>query len=249
MAQDLELRRLNELALRAKFGSDAVFTRFLEPSIERDAGSIAAQTGVRIAFFGGYEDAERKIAAFYVDECPEDYQYPVVCLKINWNARYASPSHRDLLGAVMALGLERDATGDIAFGREDGCAYLFAHRDIADYICANLESAGRAGVKLSIWNAAPEIRPPKGEEIRITVLSERMDAVIASGLRLSRSEAQRLISAGMVKRNHIEELRGDVHLEAGDLLSIRGHGRMRVSAIEGFTRKGRMSLRLFRYTG
>lgn len=249
MAQDFELRRLNELALRAKYGVDAVFTRFLEPSVERDARYIAAQVGVEIAFFGGYEDAERKIAAFYIGEVPENGQYPIVCLKIGWNARYADPSHRDLLGAVMGLGLERDATGDIAFGKADGCAYLFAHGDIADYICANLESAGRASVKLSAWSAAPEIRPPKGEEIRITVLSERMDAVIASGLRLSRSEAQKLISAGMVKRNHIEELRGDIHMEAGDLLSIRGHGRMRISAIEGFTRKGRLSMRLFKYTG
>lgn len=249
MAQDFDVRRLNELALRAKYGSGTVFTRFLEPSLERDARSIAAQIGVQIAFFGGYEDAERKIAAFYPFDRPSDGEYPIICLEIGWNAKYADPTHRDLLGAVMALGLERDSTGDITFGREDGCAYLFAHRDIADYICANLESVGRTRVKIDIGSAAPEIRPPKGEEIRITVLSERLDAVLASGLRLSRSEAQRLISSGMVKRNHIEELRGDIHLEAGDLLSIRGHGRIRVTALEGFTRKGRMSMRLFKYTG
>ena len=77
----------------------------------------------------------------------------------------------------------------------------------------------------------------------------RLDAVLAAGLRLSRGEAQRLIDGGLVKRNHVEVLWGDLHLEEGDLLSVRGHGRMRVEGFEGLTRKGRQAVRLFRYTG
>jgi len=93
------------------------------------------------------------------------------------------------------------------------------------------------------------IKPPTGEEIRATTSGQRMDAVLAAGLKLSRSEAQRLISGGIVKRNHLEELRGDVHLEEGDLLSVRGYGRMRVMGFDGITRKGRLIVRLFRYKG
>ena len=249
MAQDFETKRLNELALRAKYGSNAVFTRFLEPSLENTVRFAAAQAEVKAAFFGGYEGAERRIAAFYPWEAPDESEYPLSCIEINWNPKYASPTHRDLLGAVMGLGLERDSTGDIAIGEKEGTAYLFAHRDVESYICANLESAGRASVSASLWNAPPQIRPPKGEEIRATVSSERLDAVIAAGLKLSRGEAQKLISSGMVKRNHIEELRGDIHLEENDLLSIRGHGRVRVTAFEGITRKGRLAVRLFKYTG
>lgn len=249
MAQDFEEKRLNELALRAKYGGNAVFTRFLEPSLEKTVRYAAAQADVQAAFFGGYEGAERRIAAFYQWEAPDESEYPLSCIEIKWNPKYASPAHRDLLGAVMGLGLERDSTGDIAIGAKDGCAYLFAHSDVDSYICANLESAGRAAVKTSVSAGEPEIRPPKGEEIRVTVSSERMDAVIAAGLKLSRGDAQKLISSGMVKRNHIEELRGDIHLEENDLLSIRGHGRMRVTAFEGITRKGRLGVRLFKYTG
>ena len=249
MAQDFEEKRLNELALRAKFGANAVFTRFLEPSAENTARRAAAQAEVQIAFSGGYEGAERRIAAFYRWEAPEEREYPLTCLEIKWNAKYASPAHRDLLGAVMGLGLERDSTGDIAIGAGDGCAYLFAHSDVDAYICANLESAGRAAVKIAPPDGEMKLRPPKGEEIRVTISSQRMDAVIAAGLRLSRSEAQKLINDGLVKRNHTEELRGDIHLEENDLLSIRGHGRMRVTAFEGLTRKGRLAVRLFKYTG
>ena len=63
-----------------------------------------------------------------------------------------------------------------------------------------------------------------------------------------RGEAQHLIESGLVKRNHAQELRGDVHLEEGDLLSIRGYGRMKVLEFEGRTRKGRLAVRIFRYT-
>ena len=92
------------------------------------------------------------------------------------------------------------------------------------------------------------LREPEGTQLRATVSSERLDAVLAAGLKLSRSEAQRLIEAGLVKRNHAPELRGDVHLEEGDLLSVRGYGRMKILEFEGRTRKGRLAVRIFRYT-
>lgn len=248
MASDLERKRLRELALRARY-TGACFTRFLEPSMEREARSAAAEAQVDCALWGGYPGAERRIAAFFADGAPQEGDYPLSCLELNWNEKYARPGHRDLLGAAMGLGLERDATGDIAMGARPGCAYLFVHRDVADYICANLASAGRAALKARVAADAPDVRPPEGASLRATVSSPRLDAVLAAGLKLSRGEAQRLIEGGLVKRNHIETLRGDVHLEEGDLLSVRGHGRMRVEAFEGITRKGRQAVRLFRYTG
>ena len=247
MTGELEKKRLRELALRTAYSRNVCFTRFLEPPMERECLSAANEAGVQAAFYGGFEDAERRIAAFYADDAPEAWEYPLACIELKWNPKYASPEHRDLLGAVMGLGLERDSTGDIAFCTGEGTACLFAHRDVESYICANLESAGRAALRLRPLEETPALKPPEGAESRVTVSSERMDAVIAAGLKLSRSEAQRLISAGLVKRRHIPELRGDIHLEEGDLLSIRGYGRMRILAFEGQTRKGRLAVRLFRY--
>ena len=246
---DLDRRRLRELALRASYTGSPCFTRFLEPSLESDARAAANEAGVRLTLWGGHDAAERRIAAFHADEAPAGADYPLVCLALSWNPKYAEPGHRDLLGAVMGLGLERDAVGDIAPGAENGTAYLFAHRDVEGYILGNLDAAGRAKLKVSRTAEAPKLKPPEGISLRITVSSFRLDAVLAAGLKLSRSEAQRLIASGLVKRNHLEELRGDAHLEEGDLLSVRGHGRMRVDGFEGLTRKGRQAVRLFRYTG
>ncbi len=244
----MEVKRLRELALRVRYSGEPAYTRFLEPPMEREAQSAANAAGVRASFWGGYSGAERRVAAFHAEDPPAEADYPIACLALNWNPKFANPGHRDLLGAVMGLGLERDATGDIAPGEADGCAYLFAHEDVEDYIRGNLESAGRAALRVEPAREAPALREPEGTQLRVTVSSERLDAVVAAGLKLSRGEAQRLIESGLVKRNHVPELRGDAHLETGDLLSVRGYGRMRIIDFEGRTRKGRLAVRIFRYS-
>ena len=248
-AAELDAKRLRELALRARHSGEVCYTRFLEPSMEQTARAAAGEAEVELALWGGHPEAERRIAAFYTGEAPNAQDYPFACLELRWNPKYASPGHRDLLGATLGLGLERDATGDVALGAAEGSAYLFVHRDVEDYVLANLASAGRASLKLRSATEPLKLRPPEGVHMRVTVSSPRLDAVLAAGLRLSRGEAQRLIDGGLVKRNHMEALRGDLHLEEGDLLSVRGYGRMRVEGFEGLTLKGRQAVRLFRYTG
>lgn len=246
---DMELKRLEELALRAARSGRSQFTKFLEPSMAVSARTAANQAGVKVAFNGGYPDAERCMAAFYEDVPPEDWEYPMEILRISWNGKYADPGHRDLLGAVMGLGIERDATGDIALGeyRNAPCAYLFAACEMADYITANLESAGRAGVKVSVADETLELRQPEGIHMRITVQNMRLDAVLAAGCKLSRAEAQKLINAGLVKLNHLPQMKCDARVDEGDLISARGHGRMKIEDMQGETRRGRQGILIFKY--
>lgn len=237
-------KRLDDLARRAARTGRAQFTRFLEPSMEADARAAARAEGVEAVFFGGYEGAERRVCALYDGEPPQEW--PVQALTLRWNARFGSAGHRDLLGAAMALGLERDALGDICLGAEPGMAYLFCLSDVASYVCASLDAAGRTPLSVA---PAEEIRiaPPEGSAMRVTVPALRLDAVLAAGYRLSRAEAQKLIRAGLVKLDHVPELRADARVEAGSLLSARGYGRLRVDEVQGETRKGRVGLMLFRY--
>ena len=251
MAGDLEQKRLRELAMRAAHTGAPQFTRFLEPSALDDVRHSAGACGVKCGFYGGYPEAERVMAAFYDGEPPAPEAYPLRAVRIAWNARFSSPGHRDLLGAVMGLGIERDATGDIAMGAWRGkpCAWLFATEEMAGYVAASLESAGRAAVKAEVTDDAPEIAPPEGTRLRVTVQNERLDAVLAAGCNLSRSEAQRLIQAGLVKLNHVPNLRADARVGDGDMISARGHGRLRVEAFLGESRRGRRVVSLFRYGG
>ena len=242
-------KRLNELATRAGRAGRVCFSRFLEPSQEAAARQAAARAGARVAFWGGYEDAERRVAAFYPDDEPDRDQWPIRALRLQWNGKFASPGHRDLLGAVMGLGIERETTGDIAMGEYRGaaCAYLYALEEMADYIAVNLDSAGRAALKVSLASEEPALLPPEGESLRLTVQQERLDAVVAAACRLSRSEAQRLIAGGLVKLNHVPDLHTDARLAEGDLISVRGYGRIRVVAFQGQSRRGRRVVQVFRY--
>ena len=249
---ELELKRLRELALRAGHTGRTQFTRFLEPPAFDAVRGAANQAGVGAAFWGGFPDAERRVAAFYDGaEPPEAWEYPLVALRIDWNAKFAQPGHRDLLGALMGLGIDRETTGDIAMGTRNGepCAYLFALPEMADYIAANLESAGRASLRLTVADEVPRLLPPEGERLRVTVQQPRLDAVLAAAYRLSRAEAQRMIAAGLVKLNHAENLHTDAKLDEGDLISARGCGRVRVEALQGESRRGRLILSLFKYGG
>ena len=242
-------KRLNELALRAQHTGRVCATRFLEPSTLVAVNAAASRAGVKVALWGGYEGAERCVAAFYAGDSPEAGDWPVVALRLQWNAKFANPGHRDLLGAMMGLGIEREMTGDIAMGtyRDAPCAYLFALEEVADYIAANLDSAGRASLKVSVATETPQLIPPEGESLRLTVQQQRLDAVLAAACRLSRSEAQRLIAAGLVKLNHVPQLRPDARLSEGDLISARGYGRVKVTAFQGESRRGRQVVQVFRY--
>ena len=251
MTGDALEKRLGELALRVAHTGRVCCTRFLEPT-QRDAARAAAnRAGARVAFWGGFEDAERVVAAFYADEAPEAWAYPISTLRIDWNGKFANPGHRDLLGAVMGLGIDREVTGDIAMGEHRGgkCAYLFALSDMADYIAATLEGAGRAAVKVTVTDEAPVLSPPEGQALRLTVQQERLDAVLAAACRLSRGEAQKLIAAGLVKLNHAINTHADARLNEGDLISARGHGRIRVESFGGESRRGRQVVTVFKYGG
>ena len=246
---ELDAKRLRELALRAVHTGRPQYTRFLEPSMLNEVRHAAGECGAQCMLYGGWPEAERVMAAFFDGDPPEPGDFPMRTIRIEWNPKFANPGHRDLLGAVMGLGIEREATGDIVMAtwRDRPCAALFSNDELADYIAANLDSVGRATVKVEPAEEVPELRPPEGRELRVTVQQPRLDAVLAAGCRLSRAEAQRLIAAGLVKLNHVPNLHADARLREGDLISTRGYGRLRVDALPGESRRGRHIVSLFRY--
>lgn len=236
-------KRLSELAFRAAKTGVPSCTRFIEPNETAACERAAREAGVSVSFYGGYEGAERVIACFY-DGYGDGPLYPVVCLEISWSSKFFTLSHRDLLGAVMSLGIERDGTGDIAFSEKEGTAYLFVLKELSSFVRANLTQAKRAALNVKEAEGDILILRETGEAVRVTCASLRLDAVLQSALRLSRAETQRKIAGGFVKLNHEEILSCDRKLREGDLLSVRGFGRLRVERDAGETKKGRQALQL-----
>lgn len=245
MAEELFEKRLRELAIRASRRGEPAFTHFMDLNQVQTALSVARSERLNLALEGGYPESERRMGAFYDSEPPEDWMWPIQPVEMSWRAQFGTPEHRDFLGALMALGFERERMGDIVICGEK--AFVFAEPEMADYIVRSLESAGRVSVKCRLAEGVPDIPPPAGKTFRDTVPSLRLDAVIAAGFSLSRSDASEQIARGKAFVNQALSLRPDAVINEGDLISLRGEGRIRIESVDGETKKGRIAIRIFRY--
>ncbi len=223
-------------------------TGFLSPrELEMTRYLFGSLDGLRS--FGGYEQAERKILVYlpnYLDESElmaEDS--PVVCLRASFY-HTESPSHRDFLGALMGSGIARQAVGDICVGAES-CDF-FVTREIAGYLLDNFNCVGRVSVQLTRVPLSEMRAPiPKTVELRDTLASVRLDSVISSGFRISRSLATQHIEAGHAAIDGLPCMKPDKAVDEGANISVRGLGKIHLRAIQGLTKKGRISVVIDRY--
>ena len=237
------------LEFAARFASEkgiARYTRFLDPVQVAAAKLIAREHGAAFSVWGSYEQAERQIGCFLPwGEEASSSDFPLVCLHSRFSSKFCSLSHRDLLGAFMALGLTRDSIGDIIIVDSD--IYLFVMAQTADFIMQGMHSAGKATLRFEPVTGEIRIPEPRGSCFHDTLSSLRLDAVVASAYRLSRNESGDMIRAGLVKLNHLPCDRVDTAVEEGAMLSVRSKGRIKLQKIEGLTRKQRIGVTFFRY--
>ena len=199
--------------------------------------------------FGGYEEAERKMLIFlpeYLDKSAlTDEDSPLVCLRAEFY-HGDSPSHRDFLGALMGAGIGRETLGDICVGKES-CDF-FVTAEIAPYVEQNFTSAGRTHVRITrISPDQVQIPEPEIKEIKDTLASLRLDSIIASGFRVSRSLAAQYISQGKAAIDGLPCEKPDKAVAEGAKISVRGLGKIKLVTINGKTRKDRISVIIHRY--
>ncbi len=219
---------------------------FLNPH-ERSVVSknVYPSADVKILFDGGYSDAERTLFIAKPEFLDFDIN-SVICVVKVFGRELDALTHRDYLGSLMGLGIKRENIGDILVC--DKGAFIFARCEIADYIKTNLEKIGRHGINTEICTVeSADIPEPKMREISGTVSSMRLDAVVAQGTGLARGKAQDIIKEGLVSLNWEATDSISAEIKEGDLISVRGFGRMRVSEIGGLTRKSRIFIKILKY--
>ncbi len=258
--QKLLEARLGDAVEKSEKGMTAVIP-FLTPAECAAAKRLLTSMGVmgRSLLWGGYEGAERRsllILPDYVegilpregresalfDFCTEEREESVTTLKIEGSG-YRSLSHRDYLGAILNLGLERDALGDLCV-QDDRSAVLFCSATVARFLCEHLERVANDAVKCSLYEVDGGFTDGKSyRPIADTVASERLDCVVAALCKVSREEAQRLVRTGLVTVEYeIEENTARV-LEPPVEIAVRGYGKYILREFDGETRKGRLRLR------
>ncbi len=256
--------RLMDGIERALKTGRASHTDFMDPARRSLAEKILEKIThknpeIEYYFTGGYEGAERVIAVFSpVFSCKKKHSRgcdvsdpesdpenePFVFIRIKNRGR-KNLSHRDYLGALMNLGIKREKIGDILVG--EGFSDVVAAREIADYICLNLNRVGNNSVSADIIDREEVIIPEqKVREINATVASLRLDCVVAAGFGLSRTKAAQLVKAGRVSVNWEEVADNAAPVDEGDTVSLKGSGRIRLDSVTGNTKKGRTSVKILR---
>ncbi|MBR6739795.1 MAG: hypothetical protein IKM04_01850 [Clostridia bacterium] len=212
-------------------------TAFLSPAQRAFAQTVSEQGRLGARFDGGYADAERTVAVFgYADA-----ELSAIRLTIRGKEEL---THRDFLGGILALGLKRETLGDIALhGRY---ADVIASAEAAELILRKLERVGSAAVDAERIELS-DFTPPKiiGSTRPITLASLRLDCLIAEIFGLSRSEALKAVSSGLVAVDHVTAQKPSATVSEGSLISLRGHGRARLESLGGLSRKGRQYAEIF----
>lgn len=224
-------------------------TDFLDPAkIQLYDSKLKTIKDIEYKFFGGYEEAERKMIGFYQDYSDmKETDFPIVAIKIEVNNKFCkSLNHRHYLGSVLGTGIERSKLGDIIV--IDNYAIAFIDKNISEYICTNLTKVSNAKVEISIIGLDNLPLPQKNYKvIKTTVASLRLDAIIGAAFHLSRSKANEFINSEKVNLNWVCVKSSSTILKQGDIFALRGYGRAKLSEITGKTRKDRIGVLIYIY--
>ena len=187
------------------------------------------------------------MVAFHPDALLFPWEYPITCLKIEPLAAKFSESltHRDFLGAVLNLGIERSVIGDILV--QEHTAWIFCHNKISDYIIENLTRVRHTTMKISRVDNPEHFPTPQFETISGTCASVRLDSLIGLAFQSSRSSMVSFIESGQVFVNGKLITSNGYEPKDGDIISVRSKGRFRYEGVFGQTKKGRYSIKLSRY--
>lgn len=243
MESELLAARINDVANTAYKSDSFKFLGFLRLEEKAFAQTLLSKRNIKFSFFGGYPEAERVLLCV-LPEWADDIPFPITPLTFTYRKSDVL-THRDFLGAILALGIKRETIGDILIA--DGYAVAFVLVDIADYIVSQINKVGKVGVEVKIGYDAPLPTLQRLEEFSTTVSSERLDCVVSALCGISRSQALLKIESGLVTINSQESLKPTKQVVASDAISIRGKGKFIISSLADKTRKNRIILKYKKY--
>lgn len=245
-----------QLAKKAADRWEVAHSDFLTPPVVEDALlAVNRLADVAAVVSGGYAQAERcrlSVGHSQALEAGMDgngtagFPGAVSALSISGNFIFDPSSHQDFLGAIVGTGISREKLGDIIVQGEKG-ALAIVVPELVEFLVTNLKQVRTVSVTCEpIPLSALQVRPAKQEVLRSVEASLRVDALASAGFRISRSKLVELISGGDVKVNWNESTKGSQTLKSGDIVSIRGKGRLEVGEVT-VTKKGRYAVELKRF--
>ncbi|NJO41119.1 MAG: photosystem II S4 domain protein [Cyanobacteria bacterium CRU_2_1] len=227
---------------------EVICTDFLSPPELADVQQMVQRlTEVEIMAWGGYPQAERQRVAIARSDLPLDpSQVAIAALDITGNFLFDPATHRDFLGAILGTGIVREKVGDLLVLGERG-AQAIVVPELVEFLEANLTQVRSVPVKTRPIDLSElKIREPKKKELTTVEASMRLDAIASAGFGMSRNKMADLITTGDVRVNWKEITQASHSLKSGDLVAIRGKGRLEVGEV-AITKKDRYRIQLTRY--
>lgn len=249
--EQLFARRLTDQANTAYSRGICIFSDFLNLNEQNIFLSLKLQLPkIKYFAYGGFQDAERKILCFCGKEAidsEEEIDFPVSCIKvIPINKKFSDDlTHRDFLGAVLNLGLDRGKIGDILINDKEG--YIFTHNQISQFLVDQLIKVKHTMVSAELIDRRDFDYKPKFKEVNGTVSSVRLDSILSVAFNSSRSSLTGLIEGGKVYVGGKLVLSNSYMLKDNDVVSVRGLGKFIFSGTSYQTKKGRYSVKILLY--
>jgi RNA-binding protein YlmH len=243
MISEERKNRIKELIERSRSRGIFTFTDFLSPtSISEIAETFK---GEKFQEFGGGDFCERKMLRFG-DENDFGYSqpFPLSIIQVSLTGgKFATPiTHRDVLGAVLNLGIERQKLGDMFINGT--FAYIIAHENVAKLILSDLSFIGRNKVACQQISSLPETLAPKKQEREISVSSNRIDSVICKTFNLNREDGRDLCKNGFVTINGKGIEQAGRSLKPNEVVCVRGYGKFVFYKEEGKSKKGKTYIKV-----
>lgn len=234
--------KILDKAVQAEKSWSLTFSDFLDPYQRKMTERlISGIKDIDYRFDGGYEGAERAVVIFGSMQIQDrTYESPLrliyVVPKIEGNL-----SHRDYLGALMGLGIRREKIGDIIMA--EGKCSIIVIADIAEYILYNLNKIGRIDVDVKLRELEDlEIPEAAAKEIKCTVPSLRLDCIVSNGFGISRSQIAPYFKSGRIHLNWEAKDSLSSQVQEGDVISVKGKGRVILEKVEKTTKKDRIAI-------
>ncbi|MDY2986972.1 MAG: YlmH/Sll1252 family protein [Peptoniphilus sp.] len=205
-------------------------TDFLSPYEVELSKSILNRYDVSYLIDGGYTQAERNIIYIFPKYLYEIDKDKILYISLN---KVENIQHKDVLGSILGLGIDRSKVGDIIIGSNN--IFIFVKAEQYNFLRFNLKKIGKHTIFFS--DDKFEYQETTYVENKFIVSSLRLDTILSSVLKISRSKVEMLIKSGRVQVNFKPEIKTSIQLKEGDILSVRGRGRIVFEKIENTTKK------------
>ncbi|WBW95348.1 YlmH family RNA-binding protein [Oceanirhabdus sp. W0125-5] len=246
--QSSAIKVYNSLQMSMDYNTLILVDEFLTPNIWYKTSLFLKNYNIKIITDGFFDNAERRMVAFYPNEWVSPIEFPYVVIKITNKSKFKKLEHRHYLGTILSLGLRREKIGDVLLNN-DTCYFAIVD-DIAEYIINSLEKIN--GCAVSIEKIAKEdyLSIQSSIELKEKIIlssSMRIDCIVSAVTNLSRSKGEAIISSGKVMVDYSIVNKKNFEIKEGSRLTIRGFGKFIVSEIVGTTKKDRFRVKLLQY--